>query len=124
MRSLAWALLMSLAVVGSAAAQGETRGNISGTVRDSEGIVPGATVKVINSDTSVTTTLVTNSRGYYEAPLLVPNDNYRVEVEMPGYKKSNRTGINLGVGQSYTVDFTLEVGQLTEQVTVSAEAPL
>jgi hypothetical protein len=122
-RTLAWWLLLSFLVAGSAGAQGDTRGNISGTVRDNEGIVPGATVKVVNVDTNVTTTLVTNSRGYYEAPLLNPS-NYRVEVEMPGYKKSTRTGINLGVAQSYTVDFTLEVGQVTEQVTVSAEAPL
>ena len=56
-RVLAGAVLLSLLVAGSAGAQGETRGNISGTVRDNEGIVPGATVKVINGETSVTTTL-------------------------------------------------------------------
>src|SRR5688572_20631386 len=105
MRSLAWALLLLVSTAVSAGAQGETRGNISGTVRDAEGVVPGATVKVINVETSGTRTLITNERGYYEAGLLNPG-SYRVEVEMAGFKKVNRPGIDLGVAQSFTVDFT------------------
>ena len=72
MRSLVWALLLLVSSAVSAGAQGETRGNISGTVRDAEGIVPGATVKVINTETSVAQTLVTNNQGYYSASLLNP----------------------------------------------------
>jgi hypothetical protein len=123
MRSLAWALLLSLVVAGTAAAQGETRGNISGTVRDKEGVVPGATVKIVSTDTNLTQTRVTNDRGYYEFPLLQPGD-YRIDVEMQGFKKSSRTGVNIALAQSVTADFTLEVGQVSEQITVSAEAPL
>ena len=123
MRSLAWALLLLVSTAVSAGAQGETRGNISGTVRDAQGVIPGATIKIVNTDTSVTQTLVTNDRGYYEAPLLNPA-TYRVEVEMQGFKKTNRPGILLGVAQSFTVDFTLEVGGLNESITVSADAPL
>jgi hypothetical protein len=48
MRHLLWALVLVVLVAASAGAQGETRGTISGTVRDSEGVIPGATVKVIN----------------------------------------------------------------------------
>jgi hypothetical protein len=107
MRVRVWVgLLLCVLAVMPARAQ-ETRGNISGTVRDAQGIVPGATVRVVNINTNVTQTLVTNSRGYYEAPLLNPGD-YRVEVEMQGFKKSARDGISLGVGQSLTADFTLE----------------
>ena len=50
----------------------ETRGNISGTVRDAQGVVPGAMVTVTNVDTQVTQNLVTNDSGYFEAPLLNP----------------------------------------------------
>src|SRR5687767_15592006 len=95
MRSLAWALLLLVSTAASAGAQGETRGNISGTVRDAQGVVPGASVRIINTDTSVAQTLVTNERGYYEAPLLNAG-TYRVEVEMQGFKKTNRPGITLG----------------------------
>ena len=56
---------------GSAWAQ-ETRGNINGTVQDSSGVIPGATVTVTNVDTGQTQRLVTNSSGYFEAPLLQP----------------------------------------------------
>src|SRR5688572_29653720 len=123
MRCLAWALLLLVSAAVSASAQGETRGSISGTVRDAEGVVPGATVKVINVETNGTRTLTSNERGYYEAVLLNPGE-YRVEVEMQGFKKVNRPAISLGVAQSFTVDFVLEVGALTESITVSAESPL
>src|SRR5262245_57800239 len=84
MRSLSWALLLSLLVVFPASAQ-ETRGNISGTVQDAEGVVPGATVKITSVDTGASQQLVTNSRGYFEAPLLQPG-NYSITVEMAGFK--------------------------------------
>ena len=60
-------------------------GNISGTVQDSTGVIPGAVVKVTNVDTGVSQTLVTNVNGFYNAPLLNPG-NYQVSVEMAGYK--------------------------------------
>ena len=55
----------------------ETRGNISGTVRDGEGVVPGAAVTITNVDTKVSQALVSNASGYFEAPLLNPG-NYTV----------------------------------------------
>ena len=114
-------VMTGLAFPPSAAAQ-ETRGKISGTVRDNDGVVPGATVKITNTGTSVTQTITTNESGYFEAAFLIPG-TYSVGVEMPGYRSTVRNRIALGVGEQLTVPFTLDVGQVTEQIVVQAETP-
>jgi hypothetical protein len=101
----------------------ETRGNISGTVRDPQGVVPGASITITNVDTNISQHLLTNESGYYEAPLLNPG-NYTVTVEMTGFRKATRANIALGVGQQVSVPFTLEVGAISEEVVVRAETPL
>src|SRR5688572_6582497 len=70
----------------------ETRGTISGTVRDNQGVIPGAAVKVTNVDTKVSQDLVTNASGYYEASLLNPS-TYEVTAQMPGFKSASRKEI-------------------------------
>jgi hypothetical protein len=122
MRRLIWLALL-LAVLPMMAAAQETRGNISGTVRDSGGVVPGASVQIRNVDTNIKQDLVTNGSGYYEAPLLNPG-TYEVTVEMNGYRKATRASVVLGVGQQVNVPFTLQVGAISEEITVRAEAPL
>jgi hypothetical protein len=122
MRSWAWALLLSFVVAVPAAAQ-ETRGNISGTVKDAQGVVPGANVKITSVDTGSSQSLVTNNSGYFEAPLMQPG-NYSISVAMTGFKTTTRSGILLAVGQQVSVSLTLEIGQVTETVNVTAEAPL
>ena len=77
------ALLFAFLLPTAAGAQ-ETRGNISGTIRDNQGVIPGAAVKITNVDTKVSQNLVTNSSGYYEAPLLNPG-TYEVTVQMQGF---------------------------------------
>src|SRR5262245_52182542 len=104
----------------SAAAQ-ETRGNISGTIADPQGgSIAGAAVTVTNLDTRVTVQTKANNSGYYLAPLLIPG-NYQVTVEAPGFKRSVRGGLILAVGQSMDLNVTLEVGAVSDSVTVSAE---
>jgi hypothetical protein len=123
MRTYGWALLVSLGLAFPSAAQ-ETRGNISGTIKDVQGgVLPGATVRITSTDTGASQELVTNSTGYFEAPLLQPG-TYQISVELSGYKSLTRAGIIVAVGQQVSVPFTLEVGQVTEQVTVTAESPL
>ena len=122
MKKLLVVLVALLLAVASAFAQ-ETRGTISGTVRDAQGVIPGAVVKVTNTGTNVTQEIVTNSRGYFEAQLLVAG-SYRVSVEMPGFKALNRTGITLGSGGQVALDLPLEVGAIEESITVTGEAPL
>jgi len=116
------AVLVSFLAAMPAQAQ-ETRGSINGTVQDKDGVIPGAVVKITNTDTNQTQSLTTNTRGYFEAVLLNPG-TYAIHVEMQGYKALNQTGISLAVGQSLSLPVTLEVGQLTEQIQVTAEAPI
>lgn len=88
----------------------DTRGNISGTVTDSQtAIVPGAAVAVVNTGTGAITRLTTNSSGYYEAPLLLPG-TYSVKVEASGFKKLVRSGVILGLGEQLQINVQLEVG--------------
>ena len=122
MRTLLGALFVAVFAVLPVRAQ-ETRGTILGTVQDATGVLPGASVKITNVDTKVTTQLVTNSQGYFEAPLMQPG-NYSVSVEMPGFKTATRSGVMLAVGQQASITFTLEVGQVSEQVTVTAQTPV
>ncbi|HXH25514.1 MAG TPA: carboxypeptidase-like regulatory domain-containing protein, partial [Vicinamibacterales bacterium] len=122
MRRLAWLLVLSVLWPWSAAAQ-ETRGTISGTVSDSGGVIPGAAVTITNVETDVSLNLVTNESGYYEAPLLNPG-TYSVTVQLAGYRTATRAGIVLGVGQQISVPFVLEVGAISDTITVRGEAPL
>ena len=122
MRRSLWLCVLVMLFPVTAAAQ-ETRGNISGTVRDAQGVVPGALVKITNVDTGVSQNLATNGSGYFEASLLNPG-TYEVSVQMAGFKAATRNAIVLGVGEQLTVPFTLEVGAISEEIVVRAEAPL
>jgi hypothetical protein len=96
-------------------------GSISGVVTDPSGaVVPGATVKVINVDTRVTSVLKTNAAGVYNATSLNPG-NYRVEAEAGGFKTSVANNIVVEVNSSPKVDLTLAVGQTSETVQVTGE---
>jgi hypothetical protein len=101
----------------------ETRGNINGIVQDKDGVIPAAVVRITNTGTSQTQQRVTNSSGYFEAVLLNPGA-YEVRVELQGYKALSQSGISLAVGQTVNLTLTLEVGPLSEQIDVVAEAPL
>ncbi len=118
---------MALAILGlwclPAAAQG-VYGIISGTVSDASGaVLPGATVRVINVDTQVTTTLTTNEAGVYNATNLIPGV-YTVEAALTGFRTAVAKSIALQVNANLKVDVTLEVGSTSELVNVPAEAPL
>jgi len=96
---------------------------IVGTVKDTSGAsVPGASVKITNTDTNITRTLTTDSDGSYNA-LELPTGNYQVEVSANGFKTGVRKGITLEVTGSPVINFTLEVGATEQQVTVSSEIP-
>src|SRR5690242_8150709 len=104
-------------------AQGE-RGTFNGTVTDPSGAaVVAATVKVLNPATAVEFTTVTTDAGVYRMPS-VSAGTYRITVSSPGFKAALRDNVVLSVAQTLTVDFTLEVGNITDQVTVSSDPPL
>lgn len=97
---------------------------IFGRVLDSTGAaVAGAGVLVANEDTNISTRLTTNETGYYEAPLLMPG-NYRVVAEQTGFKQTVRSGILLLTSARVEVNVALELGNVTESITVTEQAPL
>jgi hypothetical protein len=102
----------------------ETRGNISGTVADPQGgVIAGASVTVRSLDTAVATPVKTNSSGYYLASLLIPG-KYEVTVEAAGFKRSVRSGLILGSASRWISTVKLEVGAVSESVTVSADTQM
>jgi len=118
-----WIIGFLLLLTGIPAIAQETRSTIAGTVRDEQGIIPGATVKVTNVGTGVTQTLTTNGSGYFEARLLIAGD-YDVLIEMVGFKTLRRSGITLGSGQQLDLQLALEIGTIAEEITVTGEAAL
>jgi hypothetical protein len=97
---------------------------ITGRITDaSGGVVPGAAVAVTNEGTGVTRRAQTNVNGYYTVPLLNPG-SYSVAVNKQGFKSVTRSGVRLEVDQVSRLDFMLDVGQLSEKIEVTAEAPL
>jgi hypothetical protein len=99
----------------------EVTGNILGRVTDaSESVIANASVTVTNTQQNVILRrLKTDSNGQYAATLL-PLGVYSVAVEAPGFKKTTQMGIELTANQKYTADFKLEVGQVTQEVNVTA----
>ena len=114
-------LLLCLAASSPLLAQRADRGVIGGVVTDAQAApLVGATVTVHNEATGVDTVLVTNDAGAYTTGLLVLGP-YSVKVNLSGFKTANTTGINLRGGDVVRHDVTLQVGQLTETVDVTAE---
>jgi hypothetical protein len=123
MKRLICLLAGMLILAGLVAAQ-ESRSTILGHVKDAQGaVVANADVVVLNTDTNSTVKLKTNDVGYFEAPLLLPGP-YTVSAELQGFKKAVRTGITLQLSDRRNVELALEVGAITESVSVTAEAPL
>jgi hypothetical protein len=99
-------------------------GEITGLLTDQAGAaVPGATVTVTNVETNRARIVVSTIGGVYTAPSLPPGQ-YRVDVELAGFKPIRRSGIRLSTGEKARVDFDLAVGKVREQVTVTADAPI
>jgi len=116
-------LLIALAA-SSAYGQVTGRGSISGILNDPAGAaMPNADVKVTNTATGVSQDVRTNNTGYYEVDNLIPGP-YSITVTSRGFKSLVRNGITIDAEQAARVDLALQVGESTETVTVSADAPL
>ncbi len=116
-----WLLLIALAFATSSAAQSFV-GSIRGTVVDPQGAaVKGAAVLVTDEATGVPRAVETDDQGRYEAPNLQPG-TYKVEVMADSFKKVERTNVLVRASGTALVDVTLEVGGVTETITVSGEA--
>lgn len=120
-RQLPRAALLSLVCVPLSLAQGPV-GTLTGTVTDSaDAVVPGATVVATNTATAVETTTTTTNSGTYTLPYL-PAGTYKVRVTAAGFRTANLDNVSLRVAQTQTVNVKLEVGAVSEQVTVSGQS--
>lgn len=111
-------LLSTVAVLAQSQA---TTGTIQGTIIDPNGaVVSGASVNVKNVQTGSERTVVTNSDGFFTAPLL-PLGRYRVTTDASGFSKSILENADVNVGQTLALRIDMKVGSATETVDVSAE---
>jgi hypothetical protein len=116
-------LLVALLLPMYAAAQ-TVSGTILGTVTDSSGsVIPNAKVTIVNEGTGLTRTVQTDTNGEYTAPSL-PTGRYTVITELTGFKTTTVSNIELGVDQRVRLTTKLEVGTMTESVSVEAASPL
>src|SRR5712692_10517082 len=118
-------LLISVILGACLASAQVTTGTISGIVQDQSGAaVAGAEVTIRNVDTGTAArTIISDAGGRYTAPDL-PLGNYEVHAQHSGFQTEVRSGINITVGREAVVNLALKVGQLSEKVTITGEAPL
>ncbi len=126
MRSIVCASLLTMVLaatfVNSGAAQ-TTMGTITGLVSDSsQAVMPGATVVAKNTDTGAEARTVSSSTGNYVL-LNLPVGPYEVTISQAGFKAWTRSGIALSSGQTIRLDAVLEVGNVSEKIEVTGEAP-
>ena len=122
-RRVSGLVLLITALAGPAFAQ-DFRGAIGGRVGDSSGaLLPGVTVTATNTATNQATSSVTNTEGLYNLPFLTPGV-YHVIAELTGFKRLERQGIEVRVGDRLTLDLRLELGGIEETISVTSAAPL
>ena len=120
--SLLVALLLSVITTGNVWAQATAQ--ISGAVQDPTGaVLPGVEITATQTDTGVSRMTVSNETGYYTLSNLQLGP-YKIEASLPGFRSFLQTGIVLQVNSSPTLNITLQVGQVSEQVEVQANASL
>jgi carboxypeptidase family protein/TonB-dependent receptor-like protein len=117
-------LALSLWVIPVPAAAQAVSGTLLGNITDSTGgAVPGTTVTATEAETNVSRSTVSNESGHYIFSSLV-NGRYTVTAELQGFKKVIRQNVKVDVNTTIRVDMTLEVGAMSEAVTVAAETPV
>src|SRR5918993_2648821 len=121
-RSVLLALAVLLLPV--AATAQTTLGRVAGTVLDSSGgVLPGATVTLTNTGTGQVLTSVSGEAGAFLFPQ-VPVGTYKVKVELESFKSAEFTDVTVAVGQEYSLTAKLEIGAVSDVVTVTAGASL
>jgi hypothetical protein len=99
-------------------------GSVVGSVKDAQGgAVPGASVTIVNKDTGLTLDATSNAEGNYSFTNVLPGP-YDVKVSLQGFREFVRSNVPVTISNISRVDVTLEVGTLSETVTVASEAQL
>ena len=118
------ALVAALTLVWAGGVHAQTyQGGLRGLVKDAVGVIPSAEVTLVNDETNAARSAVTNEVGEYAFTSVLPGV-YTVRVSLPGFRTEERKGLRIATQQIVVQDFTLEIGGLTEQLTVSARAPV
>src|ERR1017187_1970465 len=101
----------------------EFRGTLGGTITDPSGsAIAGAKITVTETNTGTKNESLTDSGGQYTAPFLLPGD-YDIAARVQGFKEFIRKGVHLGAGDHTVIDIRLEVGEVTQTMEVTADAP-
>ena len=114
---------VALLLTPSSVAGQSYQGGVRGLIKDPNGVIPGADITLINEETNATRTTTTNDVGEYTFANVLPA-TYSLKVAMQGFKTLERKGLRVGTQQFLTSDFTMEVGAVAENITVTGEAPL
>jgi hypothetical protein len=99
------------------------QGGLRGAVHDSSGVVPGVEVTITNESTGIKRSVVSNEVGEYAFVAVEPG-TYTVRAALQGFKTVERPGIRIGTQQFLLVDLLLEVGAISENVTVTGQSPI
>src|SRR5207249_6021458 len=122
MRRISLCVGLGLLLTTSAWAQLASQTALVGTVTDSGGlVVPGALVVAVNVGTRDTYEAKTNSEGYYHIQFVRPG-RYEIAVTVPGFGPFKATGVQVATNQVVRTNATLQVGSMTDAVTIEAKA--
>src|SRR5689334_10113592 len=109
-----FSLAILLVMIGSLFVFGQTNtGRLTGVVTSPDGVLPGATVTLVDNKSGVEKTTTTNEVGAYTFPQLDPG-TFTLTVKANGFKTSTRTNIDIIVGQEYSLNIGLEIGSVSE----------
>lgn len=124
MRCLSVMIVGAILALAAPALAQQGQSSVQGRVMDASGAaLPGVTIVLTHEGSGVFRSLVSNSDGSYFATGLVPGP-YRIEAELAGFRKYGRPGLLLQIGTTASIDLTLELGALEQNVTVTGESPL
>src|SRR5262245_40074815 len=120
-----WLVLSAVMVMTSIPQWGFAQsGTITGTVTDPEGgVLTGASISITNVDNDFERTFTTDEHGDYTVPFLPPG-TYRIEVTLPGFRTGVAENIILSVDDRLRIDLVLQIGAVSERVTVTEATPL
>src|SRR3989442_3775557 len=117
-------IILAMTVLSPAAGAQVAGATLSGTISDASGaVIPGAMVSIRDTATGIIRTVSSDEAGLYTAANLRPS-TYGVTVSISGFNTRVQSGITLTVGAQQVLDFVMQVGQTTEAVEVTGEAPL
>ena len=118
-----WSVVFIL-LVSALPAVAQTQAGISGVIHDSSGaVIPGVMVTVTNPATNFVRSAISNEAGVYNFPVLQPG-RYNIKVELPGFRSITQNDVELQVQQSARIDFTLQVGEVSQTVQVEGTAAI